>query len=82
MPKAVNPHLTVVTEHWVPWVSIRDDPDRPGEKIFEGVMMEVLAHLSARLGFTYRLIQPYDHQWGKPSPNGSWNGMIGMLQRK
>ena len=72
-------HLTIVTENWVPWFSIQDDPDSIEKKIFTGVMMKVLLLLSQRLNFTFDLIQPPDHQWGAKAPNGTWNGMIGML---
>ncbi|XP_042206175.1 probable glutamate receptor, partial [Homarus americanus] len=30
----------------------------------------------------YELVQPSDHIWGGPQPDGSWTGLLGMLQRK
>ena len=74
-------HLRIVAENWLPWISITEDPET-GTKIWSGVMMEVLGHLSEKLNFTYDLKQPPDHKWGGKEANGSWNGMVGMLAYK
>ena len=34
------------------------------------------------MNFTYTIVQPPDKAWGSPYGNGSWNGMVGMLQRE
>ena len=31
------------------------------------------------MNFTYTLIKPPDENWGAIQPDGSWNGMVGML---
>ncbi|XP_076068388.1 putative glutamate receptor [Oratosquilla oratoria] len=45
-------------------------------------MAELLSILARQLDFDYELKQPQDHVWGTPLPNGSWSGMLGMLQRE
>ena len=49
---------------------------------FSGMFIEFLQDLANFLNFTYNLLLPKDHQWGIMLPNGSWNGMIGELQRR
>ncbi|CAC5406402.1 GRID1 [Mytilus coruscus] len=44
--------------------------------------MDLLKHLSDGLNFTYDLIGPPDGNWGAELDNGTWNGMVGQLQRK
>ena len=34
------------------------------------------------MNFTYTIVPPHDKQWGSSYGNGSWNGVVGMLQRK
>ncbi len=34
------------------------------------------------LNFKYNLTTPPDGEWGADSGNGSWTGMVGMLQRR
>ncbi|XP_022252075.1 glutamate receptor U1-like, partial [Limulus polyphemus] len=54
-----------------------------GERIgSSGILTEVLNVFKQAYGFSYRLLEPYDGQWGKELDNGTWNGMIGMVIRK
>ena len=34
------------------------------------------------MNFTYTVIQPPDGQYGALLPDGTWSGMVGMLQRE
>ena len=34
------------------------------------------------MNFTYTVLQPADKAWGTLSSDGSWNGMVRMLQDK
>ena len=34
------------------------------------------------MNFTYTLIQPPDGAWGAIQPDGSWNGMINLLEKQ
>ncbi|XP_076349541.1 glutamate receptor ionotropic, delta-1-like isoform X2 [Tachypleus tridentatus] len=45
-------------------------------------MANLLDILSTSLSFEYKVFIPPDRKWGRNMPNGSWNGMIGMLERK
>ncbi|GBM71822.1 Glutamate receptor ionotropic, kainate 4 [Araneus ventricosus] len=47
----------------------------------DGIEAEFLEILSKTLKFQYKLIVPEDKQWGAKQPNGSWTGMIGMVNR-
>ncbi|XP_050714451.1 glutamate receptor ionotropic, delta-1-like isoform X2 [Eriocheir sinensis] len=42
----------------------------------------LLQILADKLEFDYELVQPEDHLWGTPLPDGNWSGMLGMLQRE
>ena len=48
----------------------------------EGSIVEVIDYLSRSITFTYELISSIGLSWGQLSANGSFNGMIGLLQRK
>ncbi|KAF8788648.1 Glutamate receptor ionotropic like protein [Argiope bruennichi] len=47
----------------------------------DGIEAEFLEILSKALKFRYKLVVPEDKQWGAKQPNGSWTGMIGMVNR-
>ena len=34
------------------------------------------------MNFTYTVTEPPDGQWGAIRPDGTWTGMVGMLQEK
>ncbi|XP_076095691.1 glutamate receptor ionotropic, kainate glr-3-like [Mytilus galloprovincialis] len=44
--------------------------------------MDLLHHLALALNFTYEITQPLDGKWGAQMENGSWNGLIGQLERR
>ncbi|XP_071096119.1 probable glutamate receptor [Haliotis cracherodii] len=46
-----------------------------------GYPFRILNMMAQHLNFSYRLIPPREDQWGK-NINGSWTGVIGMLQRR
>ncbi|XP_067682735.1 glutamate receptor ionotropic, kainate glr-3-like [Haliotis asinina] len=41
----------------------------------------ILQHLSLSLNFSYNVIPPREDEWGR-NINGSWTGVLGMLQRQ
>ncbi|KAK7489271.1 hypothetical protein BaRGS_00019523, partial [Batillaria attramentaria] len=55
---------------------------RDGEKVYQGVIMDILQELSMRLNFSYILLTPPDNSWGQKQADGQWDGLIGMLTRK
>ncbi|XP_063840046.1 probable glutamate receptor [Scylla paramamosain] len=75
-----RPVLKVAVEQWVPWTKVLTDAD--GTVRIEGPMANLLDILSNVLEFNYDLVRPTDRVWGGPLPNGSWNGMLGQLQRQ
>ncbi|XP_078661668.1 glutamate receptor 2-like [Branchiostoma floridae x Branchiostoma belcheri] len=75
-------HLRVVTVAAPGFVEVSDE-DREGNVLtgndrFQGLCMELLAWLSAELGFTYELYEVADGEYGRyKQENGSWTGMVG-----
>ncbi|XP_069995906.1 probable glutamate receptor [Penaeus vannamei] len=45
-------------------------------------MANILRVFAEKMNFDYELVQPPDHVWGVPLPDGNWTGMLGMLQRQ
>ncbi|XP_068214358.1 glutamate receptor ionotropic, delta-2-like [Palaemon carinicauda] len=77
-------NMTVVGNNFPLHVIISkiETEDGKTEFSFQGPLVKVLEMLSAKMNFRYNLIQPSDGGWGVLFPNGSWNGMIGMMIRK
>nr|CAH0107788.1 unnamed protein product [Daphnia galeata] len=46
---------------------------------FKGYCYEIIHALQKIYNFTYEVEQPSDNTYGTEMPNGSWNGMIGMI---
>ena len=72
-----NQHLRVGTAIWYPFVGYRKDRTPP----YFGICIELLEYIASKTGFTYTLVEPPDGQWGG-KVNGSWTGLVGMLERK
>ncbi|XP_076373248.1 glutamate receptor ionotropic, delta-1-like [Tachypleus tridentatus] len=74
--------LLIVTIERPPFMIFERDKitgERTGSR---GILPEVLNVFKQAYGFSYRLLEPYDGQWGKELDNGTWNGMIGMVMRQ
>lgn len=52
-----------------------------GSRILYRRDIELSKILAQTFGATYEILTPSDKELGRPLPNGSWTGMIGMLQR-
>ncbi|XP_045589659.2 glutamate receptor-like [Procambarus clarkii] len=48
----------------------------------EGPIGNLVQVLSDTIGFDFELVRPPDGLWGNKLPNGSWSGMMGMVDRK
>ncbi|KAK8386628.1 hypothetical protein O3P69_017841 [Scylla paramamosain] len=72
--------LTVATIERAPFVKL----EMVGEEIVgaTGFCIEMLDEMARKFNFTYRLVLPYDGNWGAPMNNGTFNGMVGMVHRK
>ena len=46
----------------------------------EGMFAEVYFSLQEIMNFTFTLVQPPDKQWGTLQHDGSWSGMVNLLQ--
>ncbi|XP_054721270.1 glutamate receptor ionotropic, kainate glr-3-like [Uloborus diversus] len=56
---------------------------KTGEHMMEsGPEAELLKTVREKLGFRYQILKPQDGEWGRQLPNGSWTGLVGMLNRK
>ncbi|KAF0292639.1 Glutamate receptor ionotropic, kainate 2 [Amphibalanus amphitrite] len=53
-----------------------------GQEKLNGYLPEILDMLVAGLNFTPNIIQPPDGKFGVELPNGSWNGILGMLHQR
>ncbi|XP_063593029.1 glutamate receptor ionotropic, delta-1-like [Penaeus indicus] len=72
--------LRVAVEEWGTWVRVRAGQD--GRLAITGPMANILHVFAEKMNFDYELVQPPDHVWGVPLPDGNWTGMLGMLQRQ
>ncbi|XP_066953691.1 glutamate receptor U1-like [Macrobrachium rosenbergii] len=72
--------LVVATIHRPPFAIL----EMSGNNIVgaKGFCYEMLNSMAQKFNFTYSLVPPYDGNWGGLMPNGSFNGLVGMVQRK
>ncbi|XP_069125666.1 glutamate receptor ionotropic, kainate 2-like [Argopecten irradians] len=73
-----NRTLLIATQEAKPF-TIRSEVN--GTVTFTGFCLDILDELAMRFNFRYTLIEPPDGLWGGPNPDGSWNGMVGMVKR-
>ncbi|XP_068212059.1 glutamate receptor U1-like [Palaemon carinicauda] len=71
--------LTIVTINRPPFVKL----ELSGKEVLgaEGFCYEMLDVMAHRYNFTYKLVLPYDGNWGAKMANGTFNGMVGMVHR-
>ena len=60
---------------------IHASPNTEGRR-FEGMFADIFTSLQELMNFTYTLKEPPDGEWGAQRADGSWTGMIGMLETK
>ncbi|XP_035223526.1 glutamate receptor ionotropic, delta-1-like [Stegodyphus dumicola] len=72
-------YLTVATMPYSPYVEV--DENENGELILSGIEGKYLDLVLKSIGVPYKTVIPPDKEWGSRLPNGSWSGIIGMLQR-
>ncbi|CAC5387114.1 unnamed protein product [Mytilus coruscus] len=49
---------------------------------FTGLCFDILNEIARRLNFTYSVTIPPDGAFGAELPNGTWTGMVGMIQNE
>ncbi|XP_064109541.1 glutamate receptor ionotropic, kainate 2-like [Macrobrachium nipponense] len=77
--------IVVAGNNLPPHISIQEVAKENGqgrEFLYSGPVMRLLRILATNVNFTYRLVQPPDGSWGILFPNGTWNGIIGMILKK
>ncbi|XP_063584651.1 probable glutamate receptor [Penaeus indicus] len=72
--------LTVAAEQYFPHVEVVESPGSSFS--FRGPMAKLLDILAKSMNFTYSFKRPPDGAWGGKLPDGSYNGMVGMVSRK
>ncbi|XP_076373247.1 putative glutamate receptor [Tachypleus tridentatus] len=75
-----NKILKVVTIVRPPFVL--ETESHKQQKVYRGLVFDLLNELSKRFKFHYQTEEPGDGSFGAKLSNGSWNGMIGMVERK
>ena len=53
--------------------------NKVGNDKFEGMMKDLLNHISKELGFRYEMYLVPDGNFGSKKESGGWNGMIGEV---
>ncbi|OWF39812.1 Glutamate receptor ionotropic, kainate 3 [Mizuhopecten yessoensis] len=69
-------NFKVATLQWSPFVI------KNGNNSYEGLCFDIFNEIATRFNFTYDVMEPPDGDWGLELDNGSWSGVVGMLQRK
>ena len=59
-----------------------DAPPNSGNEIYEGFCKELADKIAEIVGFKYILKLVSDNKYGTVTENGSWNGMVGELERE
>ncbi|XP_045130681.1 probable glutamate receptor [Portunus trituberculatus] len=79
--------VAATMERWWPhlrWVEKDLDGnggDQEGSIMIEGAMANFLQILAISMNFTYRLVPPKDKTFGSLNEDGTWNGMVGLVNR-
>ena len=60
--------------------SIVEDP-LTGQFHVKGMFMDLLNIISETMNFTYAIAPPKDKGWGNQLEDGTWNGMLGLLEK-
>uniref|UniRef100_A0A0P4WK49 Ionotropic glutamate receptor L-glutamate and glycine-binding domain-containing protein n=1 Tax=Scylla olivacea TaxID=85551 RepID=A0A0P4WK49_SCYOL len=71
--------IKVAAETWQPFFLIGQGD---GGSQYSGIMWDLLLMLTSKMNVSVEIVPPSDGLWGVELPNGSWNGMLGMIQRQ
>ncbi|XP_076352647.1 glutamate receptor ionotropic, kainate 2-like [Tachypleus tridentatus] len=64
-----------------PFIVLDKDP-KETLKAGYGIEVHLLNTLARKMNFRYVIRTPLDGEWGRKLPNGTWTGLVGMVQRK
>ncbi|XP_068209415.1 probable glutamate receptor [Palaemon carinicauda] len=74
-----RPILRVGVRQTTPWTILTEDENK--RISVGGLMGDIVQAMSDTLQFDYMALMVPDNEFGIPLKNGSWTGMIGMIQR-
>ncbi|XP_068214587.1 glutamate receptor ionotropic, delta-2-like [Palaemon carinicauda] len=77
--------LIVAGNNLPPHLSIQEVTNESNEGkqfVYSGPIIKLLKILASNVNFTYKIRQSPDGAWGFLFPNGTWNGIMGMVLRK
>ncbi|XP_071544057.1 glutamate receptor ionotropic, kainate glr-3-like [Panulirus ornatus] len=72
--------IRIAAETWQPYFLI--GRDESGATLYSGIMWDLLLMIVSRMNLRFEILRPPDGLWGVELPNGTWNGMLGMIQRQ
>ena len=75
-------HFEVTALQESPFISKIKLNTQTGLYEIEGSFADLLKSLAKTMNFTFTLKPPPDNSWGGKLENGSWNGMINLLQNE
>ena len=65
-----------------PFMTKLEKNSQTGKYVTEGSFSDLLQLLGKTMNFTYTIEPPPDDKWGGRLPNGSWNGMMNLVDQK
>ncbi|XP_045123499.1 probable glutamate receptor [Portunus trituberculatus] len=71
--------LKLVSDQFISVVHISGTP---GNYQYSGPLVTILDIILHHLGFCYEFLRASDRSYGLLRPNGSWSGLLGMVQRR
>nr|XP_053649837.1 glutamate receptor ionotropic, kainate 4-like [Cherax quadricarinatus] len=75
-----RPVIRIAAETWQPYFLISCDGG--GTPVYSGIMWDLLLIILDKMNLRFEIVRPPDGLWGVADANGSWNGMLGMIQRQ
>ncbi|XP_069980674.1 probable glutamate receptor [Penaeus vannamei] len=63
------------------FMNFRPDPAMEGRSIMGGPVGNLVSYLARALNFTWYPVRPADATFGSKMPNGSWSGVMGLVNR-
>ncbi len=55
--------------------------DQENDGVYSGLIVDIIKRMEAFSNFTAQWIVPPDGAYGSQNPDGSWNGMVGLLEQ-
>ena len=72
--------ITTLVE--APYITKIEFDSKTGKCNMEGSYADLLNLYAKTLNFTYTYVPPPDNAWGSLQNDGTWNGMVGLVQKE